>query len=266
MSAINQALTAIRRGFHAFFKADVRLQRQDGQMLIVLDDARAAAARPARPARGGKLDEAARKDSRELKEMTAALSALLDELPENRTTLRHLVFIEHALQKKGSRALYKVPMEVLKRAHEQLEAVVTNWSSTGLACLRSKMAVAVIDREVRDSPAEAEEDVYRTAAVLDAPLAHPEPVDEATEREVEEALLAAYANLSGPDTRESPLDALPPLPAGGPAHPSPDVDATGPALTLQGELHSPSAKALNKAAKAGPQGTPVELEIREVRA
>ena len=37
--------------------------------------------------------------------------------------------------------------EVLTHALEQLEGLVTNWSPVGLATLRSKMAVAIIERE-----------------------------------------------------------------------------------------------------------------------
>ena len=43
-----------------------------------------------------------------------------------------------------------------------MRSVVTNWSPVGLASLRSKMAVAIIDRDHRN-PAN-EDEVYRTAA------------------------------------------------------------------------------------------------------
>ena len=245
MTSLFSAINTFRNGVRAFFKADVRLQRAEGGVRIVLDDAGV----PSRPPRVSKIDAAAQRELSDLERMRSALKTLLDELPENRGTLRHLAFIEHAMEKKGARALYKVPLDVLKRAHEQIEAVVTNWSNEGLACLRSKMAVAIIDRDVCDQ--ESEEDKYRTAAVLDAPLAHPEPMDEQTAAEAEEALLAAYGALAA-----APMD--------GAADAAPA--ASDPArIELQGELGSPSAKALAKAAKATGHGAKVEIELRELQ-
>jgi hypothetical protein len=95
----------------------------------------------------------------ELARMRASLAGLLDEMPDNRSTLRHLAFIEHALGKKGLRALHKVPYDVLKRALDQFEGLVVNWSDEGLAALRSKMAVTLIEREPEGAappPARAE--------------------------------------------------------------------------------------------------------------
>ena len=253
MTSLFSAISTLRNGVRAFFKADVRLQRAEGGVRIVLDDS----ATPSRPARESKVDAAARREQSDLGKMSVALTALLDELPENRTALRHLAFIEHALDKKGARALYKVPLDVLKRALEQFEGVVTNWSDEGLACLRSKMAVAIIDREVCDQP--TEEDAYRTAAILDAPLAHPEPLDEEGAAEAELALLAAYGELVAA--------------AAAPADPGTPAAASGLALEpaaieMQGELNSPSARALVKAAKASTAtsgSTKVEIDLRELQ-
>ncbi len=69
---------------------------------------------------------------------------------------------------------------------------MTNWSPVGLASLRSKMAVAIIDREHMDPEAEA--DAYRTAAVLDVEPRGP-ALPEVTDRSDDEALAAAYAAL-----------------------------------------------------------------------
>jgi hypothetical protein len=115
-------------------------------------------------------------------------------MPETRQTMRHLVFVEQALAKKGLKALHKLPLDVLQHALAQLEGLVTNWSPVGLASLRSKMAVAIIDRDHLDHDAEA--DVYRTAAVLDAPC--PRPVcapESALGPSDDDALAAAYAAL-----------------------------------------------------------------------
>ena len=99
--------------------------------------------------------------------MLLQLAHVLADGPDTRSTLRHLVFVEHALNRKGLRALDKLPVDVLQRALEQLEGVVSNWSPVGLANLRSKMAVAIIDREHMDPEAEAEH--YRTSMPMEAP-------------------------------------------------------------------------------------------------
>jgi hypothetical protein len=84
---------------------------------------------------------------------------------------------------------------VLQHALAQLEGLVTNWSPVGLASLRSKMAVAIIDRDHLDHDAEA--DVYRTAAVLEAPCRRrPAVAPESTlDPSDDDALAAAYAAL-----------------------------------------------------------------------
>ncbi|MCK7490381.1 MAG: hypothetical protein MZW92_00100 [Comamonadaceae bacterium] len=115
--------------------------------------------------------------------------------------------------RRGFEALHKVPLDVLQRALEQLEGLVVNWSPAGLANLRSKMAVAVIDREHMD-PAKPKADAYRTSAVVDATPARRKP--KTPSRSDDEALAAAYAALGNlaPTT-------MPPLidlePASGPA-------------------------------------------------
>ena len=142
--------------------------------------------------------------------------------------------VEQALAKKGVRALRKLPLDVLRRALDQLEGLVTNWSPVGLAALRSKMAVTIIERDATDPEAEA--DAYRTAAVMDAD-------DEDTERGAleeetadDEALAAAYAALG--DFAPSTIEFLP-------------------------ELGSPSARAVTQPA---PLDEPLgEINLRELR-
>lgn len=207
----------LRRALRAFFKDDVVLRREEGRMKVALTDRR----KPAEERPLTRAEKQALKEQAELQLAREALAALLDEDATMRSSLRHLAFVEHALEKKGWRGLYKVPLEVLQRALEQLESLVTNWSSEGLACLRSKMAVAVLDREHQDVDAEAEQ--YKTAAVLENP---PEIAAQAIEQarvssadDERAALMATYAalGLAPPDDG---------------------------AVELQGELGSPSNKAL----------------------
>jgi hypothetical protein len=223
----------LRRACAAFFKHDIALTRADDGVRIVL---RSRAAPP--PPGKEVLQE--RREKQELTLMLAQLAELLNELPETRHTMRHLVFLEQALEKKGLRALHKLPLDVVQRALEQLEGLVTNWSPVGLAALRSKMAVTIIDREHQDPDAEA--DAYRTAAVLDHGPSDGPPV-EVVERTDDEALAAAYAALGTLAPAAAPVE-------------------------VQGDLDSPSARAVTRDAMRPVDRAPTqpgEIRLRELQ-
>jgi hypothetical protein len=181
--------------------------------------------------------------------MLGQLAVVLDEVPETRETLRHLVFLEHALKKKGLKALKKMPLDVLRRALEQFEGLVTNWSPEGLANLRSKMAVTVIDRETDPgmtgpggldsmfSPSQLE-------AVLDPPRV-------AAERAIEAARESAFA--------DSTIERLA-LEFG-----VPRKSAAAPVLEMQAELKPPSAKALGRGQHDRGSGRVGELDMRDLQ-
>jgi hypothetical protein len=251
MSSGRSPLGALKKAVQAFFQHDVVLHRNDEGVRLLFEDRR----QPVAPRPRSRSEVAAAKDQRELERARNELAALMDQDATLRSTLRHLAFVEHALEKKGWRGLHKVPLDVLQKGLQQLESLVTNWSPEGLACLRSKMAVTVIDREHHDE--DNDPDARKTAAVLDnppdiaakaiatarrappaaAPLAPAAPVPtaaqtaaatdaaakagvEATEVADEAALLAAYAAL-------------------GASAPTGEIE-------VQGELTSPSAKALRR--------------------
>lgn len=204
----------LRQAAVAFFKHDVALRREPGGVQIVLEERGPGGQRlPSRAELARKQEKA------EVALMLEQLDGLLSDMPETRQTMRHLVFVEQSLAKKGLKALHKLPLNVLQHALAQLEGLVTNWSPVGLANLRSKMAVAIIDRDHLDHDAEA--DVYRTAAVLDVPL--PPPAVCAPESALgpsdDDALAAAYAALG--------------------------AVAPG-AVETQSELGSPSARSVNQ--------------------
>jgi hypothetical protein len=194
MSVLSRLLKPIVRAVSGIFRHDLVLKRGERGVEIALERRAAEGRRASRQQQ--REDEARRKAHAELELLLAQLKDLLDEIPESRGTLKQLVFVEHALQKKGLKALHRLPLPALRKALEQLEGLVTNWSPHGLANLRSKMAVAIIDREHHDPEKSA--DANRTAAVA-------EPVDtmpagvlsmpEVSERSDDEALAAAYAQL-----------------------------------------------------------------------
>ncbi|HEY9067250.1 MAG TPA: hypothetical protein VIO33_19870 [Burkholderiaceae bacterium] len=104
----------------------------------------AAKAKPAAPNSREAVAPAGAGDELEL--MRTELRKLLDVHPMTRHVVRHLVYVERALKLQGLDALQEVPIEILQSALEQLESLVSNWSNHGLAALRSKMSVAVINR------------------------------------------------------------------------------------------------------------------------
>ncbi len=186
MSSGTSPLGSLRKAVQAFFRHDVVLQRGEHGMRLAFEDRRLPSAQ--RPRTRAEIAEA--KEQRDLALARAQLAALMDQDATLRSTLRQLAFVEHALEKKGFRGLYKVPLDVLQKALQQLETLVSNWSPEGLACLRSKMAVAVIDREHHDTDDNAGR---QTAAVLDAP-----PAVAAQAIEAARAASAAPAGGAGP--------------------------------------------------------------------
>ena len=234
MSALTRPFSTLRLALAAFFRHDLALRRAEDGVHIVLEE-RGDARKPKAPSRA---DLAARKEAQELALMREQLAALLDEQPETRPAMRHLVFVEQALAKKGLRALHKLPLDVLQRALEQLEGLVLNWSPVGLASLRSKMAVSIIDREHMDPDAEA--DAYRTAAVMDS---LPLPVaSQAEARSDDDALAAAYAALG---------------------------DLAPVVVETQGELDSPAARAVLRETSRPllrQSAGVVDIELRELQA
>jgi hypothetical protein len=188
MSTLLRLLDPLRQAASTFFSHEITLRRDEQGLRLALE--RKAPSGGDRPPTAGQ--QASQKEAAELALMREQLGALRSELPETRRTLRALVAIEQALAKKGLRALRKLPLDVMRRALEQFEGLVTNWSPAGLANLRSKMAVAIIEREHMDPEAEAE--AYRTVGVLDAE-ADESPPDGAQEAADDNALASAYAAM-----------------------------------------------------------------------
>lgn len=255
MSKLTKWLVPVRQLAAAFFRHDVSLKQERGQLRVVLEERKVPL-----PARFERAESERRRRHEEVMLVRTELAALLNELPETRLTMRHLVFVEQALAKKGLRVLHKVPLPVLQRAHEQLENLVINWSAAGLANLRSKMAVAIIDREHMDPHAEA--DAYRTAAVLDndateadlqeLPMPpHSEALSGSMPSDDDAALAAAYAALGdmAPTTMNGTFDNQAAL-------------HEPVAVQFQGELGSASARALRAPASRSFEEDTPEISIR----
>ncbi|MEO7008617.1 MAG: hypothetical protein ABI156_05655 [Caldimonas sp.] len=81
------------------------------------------------------------------KAMRRELRAVLDAHEGSREVFRYLAHFEHRFAKSGLETLELMAPERLRRALAQFEAIVTNWSEPNLADLRSRMAVAVAERD-----------------------------------------------------------------------------------------------------------------------
>lgn len=227
MNPIKRLFNPVRRAAIAFFRHDLALKREQGNLCIVLEERPAAPSAPlmpllkgAKPTRTQAEEEQRRRRKQAEALVRQELRELLDQLPGSRQALRHLAAVEQAIVKKGFRALDKLPEPLLRKALEQLEGMVTNWSPVGLATLRSKMAVSLLQRETgapaaAPAASDAEEDLDPSVLPdtdADAPTGEAQAVDDAA------ALAAAYAAL-------------------GQASPAGVVE-------FQGELGSPSTRAL----------------------
>lgn len=178
-------LGMLKRAARAIFVDDIRLQRGDGGLRVALGGDQAAAPPLTREQR-----ERARLAA-ELDAMQRDLARLLDDHGDLRRRAGALATVEEELAAQGLGALERLDLSVLAAALQQFEGAVMNWSSWGLACLRSKMAVAIAQRRARGE----DENGAQVAPGADPLAAGPdsltvtEGLDDAG---AEAALLAAY--------------------------------------------------------------------------
>jgi hypothetical protein len=120
----------------------LKLERSDGRVRVVFEPAPATVRTPADDA----ADAAVQRMRSELKE-------LLGRCPGAREVLPHLAGVEHALKTQGLSAFDTLPPRILQRACAQLESVLAEPASAGLAELRSRIGVALMAHEEREQAA-----------------------------------------------------------------------------------------------------------------
>jgi hypothetical protein len=157
-------LDAVRKAHSALFRQHVALRHDDSGMHLVLQTRADGAER--RPHADTPDERSTRRQTEEFKLVLTQLGELLDDQPEIRRVMRHLAFVERALAKAGFQALLTLPLDVLQHALNQLEGLVINWSPVGLAALRSKMAVAIIELERLPTTTQAPREDYRSTFPL----------------------------------------------------------------------------------------------------
>jgi hypothetical protein len=188
------------------------------------------AAAPTPPPEG----TAERRQREETALVRVELATLLNAMPQSRTRYPQLTVVEKAIARDGLATIHSLPVEVLQPALLQLESVVSNWSQPGLANLRSKMAVAIIDHGEYESPAGS--GAYRTATVLDVSRQARAP--QAPAPSEEDVLASTYAALG---------------------------NFAPASVSMQGELTSASGRALSKPARSTRFDLLPELQLRDVR-
>lgn len=101
----------------------------------------------------------AREEERQrVRRMRRDLYGLMQQHPGSRQLMRHLALVERTLRRKGYDAVEALSIGVIAKALGQLEKLVWDWSTPGLAELRSRLAVMVKSRQF-----EAEENPTNTA-------------------------------------------------------------------------------------------------------
>jgi hypothetical protein len=119
-----------------FFARDLKLKRSGGHFHVGWEETMCRdVAAPAGAAPGGPAIDPA--------SMHAQLRSLMGRHPDTRQLMRHLAFIERALQLTGPAALVDLPQEVLRKGLLQLESLVQDWSSAGLTELRVRLGDAI---------------------------------------------------------------------------------------------------------------------------
>jgi hypothetical protein len=108
----------------------------------------------------------AREDQRQReRRMRHDLFRLMEQHPGSRQLMRHLDLVEKTLRRDGFAGVEALPMRVIAKALMQLEGLVWDWTSEGLAELRSRMAVIVKNRPARIASDPAEPQAAREAPV-----------------------------------------------------------------------------------------------------
>ena len=141
-----------------------------------------------------------------VRQMRRDLYALFDQHPSSRKLMRHLATVERTLQEEGLQGFEALPLAVITKALAELEGMVRDWSPTGLAELRSRMAVLAKNRPPQNasanssSPVTAEEQIDIRAPLGLAAAAEVTEVDHAEFEEMERSWVGVVPKQPGQPT------------------------------------------------------------------
>lgn len=106
-----------------------------------------AGAGDTRPGSRDARAQAREEHHRRVRLMRRELYQLMEQHPTSRELMRHLDLVERTLRQEGFSAVQALPVRVIAKALQQLEKLVWDWSPSGLAELRSRLAVIVRTRQ-----------------------------------------------------------------------------------------------------------------------
>lgn len=139
--------------------------------------------------------------------MQADLFQLLDQHPDTRKLMRHLALVEFTLRYQGLNAMQGLPRPVLARALFELEKLVWDWSTVGLAELRSRLAVLVKSAPAAD-PVEVAETAATAAAGPPSLPYQPHVIESPSGPDVTELDHAAFAEMERSWAGQTPQAAV----------------------------------------------------------
>ena len=203
----------LKQAARVLFMDDLRLRHDEDGLRLSFESGPSGAPSAAQRARA----EAERLEREALARMADELAAVLQEHSGAPRRVRELLHVHRSLLSQGLVTLESMPLGSLRIALDQLEGAVSNWSPTGLACLRSKMAVGVQQRSARgESDTELEIGALAQVvaareartAVVQAQLEGGAPAVAVRAQSPDDdaaALLAAYSALQAPADGGNPV-------------------------------------------------------------
>jgi len=117
--------------------------------------------------------QAGEEDRRHVRRMKRDLYELLSQHPSARQLMRRLATVEHCLRSDGIEGLEALPVRVIAKALAEMDSLVRDWSPTGLAELRSRMAVIVKNRPAEAAAIDSKSDTSFGPVSVHADLAGP---------------------------------------------------------------------------------------------
>jgi hypothetical protein len=182
--------------FHQINRSDLLLKNWVNRLLGTKKTA-SASAQIEPPPRAKQPDAHLTPD--EWVQVCADLDTVLNQHANSRQVMRYVAMLERAFQKKGRKVIEVLPIELVRKALEQLNTLGAHRELAGISLLRSKAAISIAQREYRMT----QRDQLRRQAEREK--IH---VEDATHSEFMFATDEWERSFTG-TTSPAPLDALP---------------------------------------------------------
>ena len=117
--------------------------------------------------------QAHEENRKRVRHMKRDLYELLSQHPSTRQLMRRLATVEHTLHADGLEGVEALPVRVIAKALAEIDSLVRDWSPTGLAELRSRLAVIVKNRPAEAATVDSKSDTSFGPVSVHADLAGP---------------------------------------------------------------------------------------------